>query len=680
MNALANTNQLIIYLIDPVHNYISSRDIWTIPLNILTIGSYIKAAFNDKINVKMFKFPDEFFKAINNESPNIVAVSNYIWNYELSTYLLRYSKKIDPKIVTAMGGPNVNQTQEWMSSFLRDSYCDFYISGSGEYPFKCLVDCVINNRKPIENDGIQGCWQLDGHTKNAFYTPTRYTIEDLDDIPSPFKNTMVDEFFQKGLMPMIETLRGCPFRCTYCNWGDATQKKIHTYSIKRVKEDIDYCRNYSKDERLMIDDANFGLFADRDLVIAKYIKELRTEYNWPGKLILTWGQSKSDTGLQIAKTLKDLCMMTQSSQSMDSEVLKNIKRHNITKNDWKKTLDYCKKHKIETYAELMVPLPGETLSSYINAVRFFFEQGVDFINTNPLMLLKGAEMNTVHERNKFKMKTKWRLLENCYGIYDKHPVIEYQEMVVETNTFSYDDYLFCRILSWLIQMSWNLKRHDLIFRLVHLMGINPVDFFTYIIQNAFGIVKDVFDSFLKDAKDELFDTKEDLMLNYSSPNQMEFLKNGGFRKLNTHYSSLVSIQYHNEFIDYYESIAHKLIEDFKIKKDCKDLIHECRIFMEERFLTNIDLENIEQGKIINKKIRLRYDFLNMAKLDKEYFCKNNQSENILYHFYIEEEQKSGLLTHLKSFSGMTREYQLRKLQEPYHGIHKKHLLFNVKQI
>jgi len=668
---------LNIYLVDPVHNYISSRDIWTIPLNILTIASYTKEKFNEQVKIDIFKFPNDFFKALNETKPDIVATSNYIWNFELSKYILFYSKKIDRKIITVMGGPNVTPDSEWMTSFFLNSSCDIYIPGSGEYPFRCLVekllDCDFEYDKNIR---LQGCWQFDNNKKQAIYTAPQYTIKNLDEIPSPFTNKMVDVFFQKSLMPMIETVRGCPFKCTYCNWGDATLGNIYKYSTKRVKNDIDYCRRFSTNDRLMIDDANFGLLPSRDLEIAKFIQGLKRDYNWPGKIILTWGQAKSDVALQIADTLKELCMMTQSSQSLNERVLKNIKRKNISKNNWKKVVDFCNKNSIETYAELMIPLPEETLSSYLEALKFFFDLEVDFLNTNPLMLLNGSEMNTVENRKKYSMQTKWRLLENCYGIYDDYTAIEYQEMVISTNTFSYENYIFCRILSWLIQMSWNLKRHYLILRLMLILGINPVDFLRKIIQDSYGTVKQVLNQFTKDAQDELFNSKNDLINHYSNPNQMRILKNGGFRKLNTYYSSLVALKYDKEFNNYYEKIANKLVTESQIEIDSKSLIHECRNYGHERFLTNEDLFNLEHGKNINKKLKYTYDFLSLENKNNSEIVK----EEKLYNFFIEEEQKEALLSHLKYFSGINREYQLRKLQEPYHGIHKKHLLFRIKEI
>ena len=67
---------LNIILIDPVHNYVETFDIWTIPLNVLTIASYAKEAFGDQIDLQVFKFPDEAFKAIEETKPDVVGVYN----------------------------------------------------------------------------------------------------------------------------------------------------------------------------------------------------------------------------------------------------------------------------------------------------------------------------------------------------------------------------------------------------------------------------------------------------------------------------------------------------------------------------------------------------------------------------------------------------------------------------
>ena len=127
--------------------------------------------------------------------------------------------------------------------------------------------------------------------------------------------------------------------------------------------------------------------------------------------------------------------------------------------------------------------PGETFESHLKALRYLLNSGVDFININPLILLEGSLLATEEERKKYSFKTKWRLLENCYGVYNGDPVIDYQEMVIETNTQSEEEILLSRAISWIVQMSWNLKRHDLLLRFLQSYGINSMDFILKVIKD-----------------------------------------------------------------------------------------------------------------------------------------------------------------------------------------------------
>ena len=689
MKKSKNTQKkLVIYLGDPVHNLINSRDIWTIPLNICNISSYSKSFFGDQIEIHLFKFPDLMLKAIDKFQPDIVGLSNYLWNFELSKKIIEIVKEKYPKAVTVMGGPNITQTKEKMTEFFNQSKVDFYISFHAEEPFKCIVGAMLKENYRFENlhkdKDIHGVWFLDPKTKQACEIPAKRLIINLDEIPSPFLNGIADEFFQQDLIPMIETNRGCPFQCTYCDWGSAALRKMTKYSIERVKKDIEYCSKNAKDERLMIDDANFGILGERDLKIAQYIKDLRDRERYPGKLIVTWSEAKTDTILKIADTLKDLLMITTSFQSMNEEVLRNIKRKNINDEQFKKIIKFSKKRKIDTYGELMVALPGETLKSHFDALRYLFDSGVDFININPLMLLQGSKLATKEEREKYGLKTKWRLLENCYGIYEGLSIIEYQEMVIQTNTMSEKDVLLCRPVSWLIQMSWNLRRHDILIKYIQLLGINPMDFFLRLIKNyknADPKVTAIFESFFKDAKEELFKTKEELIDYYSQPEQLEILKKGGFRKMNTHYTSRVSLECEKEFLDYCKATAIEIIKEKNLDVvEHKKMIDECSKFIFNRYLHFDDFKHIEKGEDLKKKIIFYYDFLewsddNYKKPLQSYY----QPNGITIVFSIGSEQKKAIQEHLKRFSGLSDEYRLRKLQEPYHGIHKKHLLFRINK-
>jgi len=368
---------------------------------------------------------------------------------------------------------------------------------------------------------------------------------------------------------------------------------------------------------------------------------------------------------------------------MNEDVLKNIKRQNISHEHFTKIINFCKERQIDTYGELMLALPGETLESHFNAIRYLFDMNTDFININPLMLLEGALLSSAGERANYNLRTKWRLLENCYGVYDKSAVIEYQEMVVETSTLSEEDYLLCRPVSWLIQMSWNLRRHEVLMKYVQSLGINPLDIILRAIKNykkAHHKVASVFDNFLADTQNELFGTKEDLIDYYSLPEQLEILRQGGFRKLNTHYTSRVSLECDKEFIEYYKDIAKEFIRERQLDPGKhQDKINDCSKFMYNRYINYNDLVRLTKGEDINKELPFQYDILEWLNNNDRSLQEFYRPGKINYIFSVNSEQRRILLEYLQRFDGLSTEYQLRKLQEPYHGIHKKYLLYNMQK-
>ncbi|MCZ6665214.1 MAG: hypothetical protein O7B81_07910, partial [Gammaproteobacteria bacterium] len=446
--------------------------------------------------------------------------------------------------------------------------------------------------------------------------------------------------------------------------------------------DIEHCRERTDDERLMICDANFGLIRDRDLEIAKFMAQSRRRTGYPGKVIMTWSQAKGETILEIGDVLKEMTMMTTSSQSMNPEVLKNIKRRNISNEDWLRNVAFSKANNIDTYGELMLSLPGETQSSFFDAVRFLFEVDVDFININPLILLEGADLNTPEQREKYGFVTRYRLMENCYGIYDGEAVIESQEMVIETSTLTLDEFILCRTVAWLLQLSWNLRRHDTLLRLMNELGVNPLDFLLRVICDASAAppsVAGLFQDFDRDSREEYFLTRDDLVAHYEQPEEMDNLRNGGFRKLNTHYSSRVSLECEADMIGHFRDVAKSLFREMPSPPaDWEAMVDDCVNLMKNRYLSSDDLWQLAEGRDLTKVVDSRFTISGYHGRDGLALMPQDfQGHETHYTFYVDEEQRGALLEHLERFDGLSREYQLRKLQEPYHGIHKRHLLYRV---
>ena len=253
---IASNGKVKIYLADLVHNYIG-RGPFMFPINIGYLKSYLNK-FHNNLEVRLFKYPSELIKATQTEPPNIVAFSNYAWNEDLDSQLIQYFKKQFPKMITAIGGPNVNIYPQNVNNELDDvdpaslknflksqPDLDFYVLLKGEFGILNLVNSYLQNEgdiKKMKKDPIDGLAFLNKELSlnKVIRGKDPPLWKDLSVIPSPYLTGIMDEFFLQKLIPNLETDRGCPYPCTFCDWGQALYQKMEVFPKERVIEELEY--------------------------------------------------------------------------------------------------------------------------------------------------------------------------------------------------------------------------------------------------------------------------------------------------------------------------------------------------------------------------------------------------------------------------------------------------------
>ncbi len=469
-------------------SYVNKGKEWTIiplPLNVSYMAAYVQKLFPDTFDITIFKDPAIFLNAITNEKPNIVGFSNYIWNRNLSLKFANYLKELHPDCITVMGGPNYNFAElDWVEQFMRDTpQIDFHIEGEGESKFVNVVEACLKNKfipsKVKLSKPAGACFIEPGTNRCVIDTIPRLDV--LDDVPSPYQTGLLDEFLaDPNYCPIIETNRGCPYLCTFCDWGSMGKSKSSTFSMERVIKDLEYIveNNVSKTPYLYIGDANFGLFP-RDIEIAKLLRKYKDTKGFPQNVYLYFAKNSSENVLKIAELIKDMTNFSLSRQTQNPEVLKIIKRDNIPLSTFNKLAALGKSLGVSTFVELIYTLPGESKQSFYNGVREILKQNVDGLHFFPSMLFDGAEMATNTSRKQYGLKGEWRFIDGCAGSYGPINSMEFEEIITSSDVMTRDEHMELRLFhfieNWLIDskvykdievLLGNVEFIDLIFDLI----------------------------------------------------------------------------------------------------------------------------------------------------------------------------------------------------------------------
>ena len=524
-----------IYLGDLTHETVTvSSD--TMPLNVGFLAANLKKQFKHELEIQLFKSPMEVLQAIKEQPPDILGFSNYCWNLELSYFILDSVKTKNPNVLTVMGGPNFPKTSEGQYSFLTNRPAiDLYVFQEGELSFCSLIGKMMNNGmdvNKIKREPVEGCLHLSPETGSLLAGGLYPRIKALDELPSPYLDGFMDKFFKTNLNPFIQTNRGCPFTCTFCHEGEQYYSGVNSFSVDRVVEELDYISHHIQSQSVLsIADSNFGMYK-RDVEICKKIRQIQDLKHYPRHINVTTGKNRPDTILEAITTLeKGTLIMLASVQSLEPTVLENIKRKNI---EWNAYIDIQQRlHEMDpdytSMAEVIIPLPGETRESFFESIRKLIDAGVDAILPYTLMMLNGTYLSSKEERDKYGYTTKYRIIPRGFGEYDGSKLMEIEEVGVAHRDMPFEDYKLCRKMACLLSLVYNRKSFKELFKYLKESNIDIFEYLLFCYNNtdqAPSKVKQLFDDFLVETEEELWDSREELLAFYNHDKNFEKLISG----------------------------------------------------------------------------------------------------------------------------------------------------------
>ncbi|MGH8746729.1 MAG: B12-binding domain-containing radical SAM protein, partial [Burkholderiales bacterium] len=173
---------------------------------------------------------EAYVEAILSFEPDLIGFSIYVWSMPCLVEVARRIKRLRPGCMIVFGGPSARTASFELPMFLNShTYADAVVATEGETVFRDIARLPQLARAALEAVPGLDLPVADGWRKTARRAP----IAQLDEIPSPYQLGLMG----KGDVAYLETFRGCPFSCAFCEWGASDPAKT-VFSAAYIEREL----------------------------------------------------------------------------------------------------------------------------------------------------------------------------------------------------------------------------------------------------------------------------------------------------------------------------------------------------------------------------------------------------------------------------------------------------------
>lgn len=362
--------------------------------------------------------------------PDAIAMfSSYVWNHQNNVEIAAALKRRYPKITIVFGGPHVPKYEGETEAFLKENpFIDIAVLGEGEVAMYEVLEALSGGTREqlAQLSEVTGIVFRSG--EEFVRTPERKRVKDINELPSPYLGGELGEWFNDFASSVLETNRGCPYGCVYCDWGSATLAKVSKFTPERVAAEVEFIAK-RRAKNIFIADANFGML-EQDIEIAEKIVEINKKYGYPQSIATNFAKNGGRRLMRVIEILHSgglLPVGIISLQSTDPKVLKAIDRDNIKTKSYETMMRFFNERNIPMSSDMMIGLPGQTIDSFQRDLQFCFDWKVT-ANAHFTSMMPNAPMAAKEYRERFRLVT------------------DEEDMIISSESFSSHDMDYMREL------------------------------------------------------------------------------------------------------------------------------------------------------------------------------------------------------------------------------------------
>ena len=388
------------------------------------------------------KTQKELITDIEKYNIDVVCFSLYFWNNE---NILEISKglkqQLNREVLILAGGPSVNVVRD--NNYNKDNPdFDYTIYAQGERPFYDILKHKFDGQ-PLSVLTTKNCsWVEHDRVKKADYEFYRLTNG------SPYiesrhilEKVVYDMEYQGRTFSLpYETVKGCPFNCSFCDWTSGLSHKVAKRKFS-YELDVELFHELGI-HKLYFSDANFGMHKEDKGIVEILAEHNRTHEEKFYIVSANFSKTKKRDVYDILKIMlaNDLLYTFKVSiQDIHLEILDNIERPDIP---WPEHLEYVKSIQrdfpdLVPTVEMIQGLPGQTRETWENMLTEISRHSFNALVFKFIIISNSPASYDTDWRERMAIKTEKVKLE-----YGKHA-----EAV--TSTYSYDtsDYAYFTMIT-----------------------------------------------------------------------------------------------------------------------------------------------------------------------------------------------------------------------------------------
>jgi radical SAM superfamily enzyme YgiQ (UPF0313 family) len=335
---------------------------------------------------------------------NTIAIGCYVWGHIQSISLMKWLKVNRPDCKIIAGGYQISDSLE--ENLGQYPLVHHFIHGTGEFALYQLITGQ-NLEKQLNNK------QLPENSFAAVYSNQTIKLNKPD------------------LHVRMETKRNCPYGCSFCSYQTGKGRKTNYFEMGILRNEL-MAITKSNPSKINITDPVFNMGSTYIPFLEEFTTRnsaTRLNVQVRPELVQKAIENGRNQFLEICSHIN--IEFELGLQTIQKEEMKIIERENEMKSVLK-TLEDLTNAKINYGISLIYGLPGQTIQSFQDTIKFLKQHSNGQIVAYPLMLLPGTKL--------YRNKLKYELKEEPMGDYNLH-------YVTESYSFSKSEYLEMEFLA-----------------------------------------------------------------------------------------------------------------------------------------------------------------------------------------------------------------------------------------